>query len=304
MKKSIIALAVVASMAAQADETTLWGSLRLAYTYDDNGNASSTSDVGDYGSRFGIKGSDDLGNGLSAFYYFEQRMGDSENAKYAYAGLTGGFGTISVGDQLLPRDNISGNSDPTNNTEALGSYRFAMTSTDAGLAYITPDMSGFKFYAAVAADADDATNNHIDAYDLLAEYDANGIYAALGYQSTNVNGGDESANWGLGLGYENDMFNVGLLVEYADVDNQEANPLFARLGGTYNVTPSDSIYGSVAMYDSDVDGADEIWGASVGYQHNFSKRTRVWAEYGYTGETSDNADDDTNVFGLGLRTDF
>ncbi len=55
----------------------------------------------DGGSRWGIKGSSEISEGLSAVYRFEHKI-STENAgqpggRLAYAGLSGGFGTVSLG---------------------------------------------------------------------------------------------------------------------------------------------------------------------------------------------------------------
>lgn len=330
MKKSIIALAVTASTfagVAQAD-TTLFGSIRMAYTYSDNGTADATSHAGNYGSRFGIKGDNDLGNGLTAVYRYENRI--NEERRYGgtvsngssltgglgtddlYLGLAGNFGAVLVGTMPTLRDSdelgigfgLSNNSDPSNLLEA-GYGRNALLNASNAIAYVSPDMSGFRAGVAVIADATDTTNDHVDAYDLMARYSANGIYAGIGYQSTNMDVGNDWSNLGLGLGYEMDgVFNVGFLFEQEDTEGSSLNPRFFRLGGTYFISDTDSVYASVSMYDSDVSGADEVFAGLLGYQHNFSSRTRVWAEYGYQGETSNNANDDVNKFAVGLRTDF
>ncbi len=324
MKKSIIALAVAAGSfagIAQADGTTLYGSVRMAYEYDSKGAVSdgkekSTSKFGDNGSRFGIKGSDDLGNGLEAFYKYENRVGGGDAKTHKlYAGLKGAFGTVSLGMQNTPRDDLSNYSDPTNQFET--DYgRNALTRTDNSAAYITPDMGGFSFQAAVVADGAGNQNRHVDAYDVLAKYEANGFYAGLGYQSTtpkdDTTAAERVSSLGLGLGYGNDQFEIGLLAEKDKHKDAELDPVFVRLGGLYNVTPMDAVYASISYHDSDVDDTKKTKGATVGYQHKFSKRTRVWAEYGYRSKgthvdgpnsvvTNDKA---SNKFGLGLRTDF
>ncbi len=335
MKKSIIALAVAAgSLAgvAQADGTTLYGSVRMAYTYAgsdkvDGVESKSSSMFANNGSRFGIKGSDDLGNGLTAFYNYENRIqtGGGLNTNKLYLGLKGDFGTVSFGKQNTPRDNLSNFSDPSHVFEA-GYGRNAMTDSDNSAAYISPDMSGFSFAAAVVsngyAPGVQNYNRHVDAYDLLAQYDANGFYAGLGYQAANIDKktyGTKAkwSNLGLGLGYGNDTFEVGFLAEQEKAKNSSGaktiKPLFVRLGGTYNLTPSDAVYASVSHYDSDVDGAKKVKGAMIGFKHQFSKRTKVWAEYGYRskglvvdvlGATGTNYEKSNSKFGVGLQTDF
>jgi len=55
----------------------------------------------DLGSRWGIKGSSEISDGLSAVYRFEHKISTANagqpGGRLAYAGLSGGFGTVSLG---------------------------------------------------------------------------------------------------------------------------------------------------------------------------------------------------------------
>ncbi len=335
MKKSIIALAVLAGSfagVAQADGTTLYGSVRMAYTYDSKGDGDhATSQFANSGSRFGIKGTDDFGNGTSAFYKYENRIGGNLSTNKLMVGVTGGFGTVSLGLQPTVRDSLDGESDPTNQF-GPGSQRSAITSANNAAAYISPNMGGFTIAAAVVADGvaydEDGNavegglgkfkptgpiakgtsipttlNRHVDAYDLLVKYAANGFYAGLGYQAANLSGyGALAKNLGVSAGYANDQFTAGLLVEQ-EMRKGKVDPLFVRLGGSYNVSDADKVYASVSHYDPDYKGAKSQLEAALGYEHKFSKQTKVWAEYGYKNKYA-NGGEASNKIGLGLRTDF
>ena len=99
MKKlmAILVFAGVLSVpSAVFAEASWYGSLRA-------GLKSSDSKVSQFdgGSRWGIKGSHEAGEGLSAVYRFEHKM-STENAsqpggRLAYVGLSGGFGTVTAG---------------------------------------------------------------------------------------------------------------------------------------------------------------------------------------------------------------
>ncbi len=305
MKKSIVALAVLASMAAQAHNTTLYGSIRMAYDYDD---ASESSIFTNAGSRFGIRGEDDLGNGLTSFYQYENRVRGNLDTEYLYLGLKGGFGSLSFGLQDLPTDMLDDESDPFNRLGAGlqagdGSlYDEALpvlgTSSNNSMVYMSPDMSGFQVGVGLVADGASG-EDHIDGFDIAAKYAANGLYAGVGYNYSEIS---ETAAITVAAGYANDMFAVGLAAEVYDVDGVDNDPVWVRLGGTYNMTEADSIYASGSVFDYDVSGADSSYQVGLGYQHKFSPRTRAWAEYTYT--DLDNGAGDVNAISLGLRTDF
>ena len=78
-------------------EATWYGSLR-------GGLQSSSGSDGEFfdgGSRWGIKGSAEVGEGLNAVYRFEHKIstkdGGQPGGRLAYAGLSGGFGSITLG---------------------------------------------------------------------------------------------------------------------------------------------------------------------------------------------------------------
>ncbi|MGY0398798.1 MAG: porin [Ostreibacterium sp.] len=322
MKKSIIALAIATTSfagIAQADGTTLYGSVRMSYTWAKShdvtgGKSISSSEIANQGSRLGLKGSDNLGNGLMAYYKYENRIsateddGSSFTTRYLYVGVKGGFGSVELGSINLPRDSITNYSDPFNTytpDDQLGRTRSSNT-----IKYITPDMGGFSGQAAVVMNGQTDgskynAKNNVDAYDVALAYAANGIYAGLGYQSHSVaQQKDELKSIALGLGYGNDSFEVGLLVEQGD-NGSNSKPIWGRLSGLYNITSMDAVYAGVGALDEDVKGIDKKYEYAVGYQHKFSKRTRVWGEYTYrdtvdigTGKQHDQA------VVLGLRTDF
>ena len=100
MKKLLVTLALAGTLSVPSvvfSEATWYGSLR-------GGLQSGGGADGQYfdgGSRWGIKGSAEVSDGLTAVYRFEHKISTSDGGqpggRLAYAGLSGGFGTISVG---------------------------------------------------------------------------------------------------------------------------------------------------------------------------------------------------------------
>ena len=76
-------------------EASWYGSLRSGIK------ASATTGVSDGGSRWGIKGSSEVSEGLTAVYRFEHKMSTANasqpGGRLAYVGLTGGFGILTIG---------------------------------------------------------------------------------------------------------------------------------------------------------------------------------------------------------------
>ena len=64
-----------------------------------------------FGSRWGIKGSSEVSEGLTAVYKFETRVGQgdaSQDTNQLYTGLSGGFGSLTLGKQSGAAYNHSG----------------------------------------------------------------------------------------------------------------------------------------------------------------------------------------------------
>ncbi len=130
MKKSIFAVAVasVLTLGAAQAETVLYGSIRYDYESKKNEHAynildkdkkfvgvgftgTRLSNLSDAGSRIGIKGSEDLGNGNAVIFNLEygfdgmtndEKDGSKFTTRKAVLGLTGDWGTFAAGRQDNP----------------------------------------------------------------------------------------------------------------------------------------------------------------------------------------------------------
>ena len=132
MKKSLVAAAVSAAVmvpvGAQA-EMTVYGRINNALVLEDEGGTTgSTADIGGVGSRFGVKASSDLGNGLTAHGRYEfgtntdDGAGGITSTRIATAGVSGGFGRVDVGNQWSAFYNSVGvDLDPTWTVGPVGS---------------------------------------------------------------------------------------------------------------------------------------------------------------------------------------
>ncbi|SDC58880.1 porin [Paraburkholderia lycopersici] len=91
---------------------TLYGILDAGVTYVNNSGGAHLAEFSDgvsYGNRWGLKGVEDLGGGLSAVFVLESGFhlgtgqlgfGGAEFGRQAYVGLSNEWGTLSLGNQL------------------------------------------------------------------------------------------------------------------------------------------------------------------------------------------------------------
>ncbi|WP_018122490.1 porin [Wohlfahrtiimonas chitiniclastica] len=224
MKKSLVVVALASAMAftAASAETVLYGSIRLGAEVQKNhfglnkANGEVTKNkrglqMEDFGSRLGLKGSEDLGNGTKVIYQLEwgfngmngDANGEGFENRLAYIGLTGDWGTVALGRQNNPfteslnagtiADEFNGNytsalryataavfAKPTAGVaqqQKDGSFETAYfdgkmpTRVGNSIAYVSPSFSGFSFTVAGIAKAPDVKANEFGEYPTTA-YDA------------------------------------------------------------------------------------------------------------------------------------
>ena len=99
MRKLLVTLALAGTLGIPSvvfAEASWYGSLRAGV--DSSGGKISVIDVG---SRWGIKGSAEAGEGLAAVYRFEHKISTADasqpGGRLAYVGLSGGFGSVTAG---------------------------------------------------------------------------------------------------------------------------------------------------------------------------------------------------------------
>ncbi len=265
MKKTtaILASAIALVMAGSAiAETTVYGRARMALQIKDGAKGLINDS-----SRFGFKGSEDLGNGMSAIYKFELGY-NADNAAQAsgvstrigMVGLKGDFGTFAMGNMWSPTYNlVNGNLDAFNH---FGIAQLPTARVGDVLAYANKFGDVTLQAALVSTDGTDDLN---DGYDIAVSFPAGPVKIGLGItDNTNDSGMSLSAV------YAGDGFSVGL--DYQDLEDLGKDKLTALLG-TMNVGAK----GKLLLRWESLDNAD-ITGTTVGYFHNLSKRTQAYIE--------------------------
>ena len=211
MKKNIIALAITAAVAAPIANAapTVYGIANFAVQQNGQGNNANGADTGmtvdSIASRMGIKGSEDLGAGLTAVYKFEFGVNPDAgtiSARNQYVGLAGGFGTVLMGRHDTPVK-MSQPSDLFND----GSLdNRAMTSIGFGnskggedrvpnvAAYVSPSFGGVTLVGALVPNEtlnDKSALTNI--YSVAAMYGSKkkGLYLAAAINAADEDSGDQ-----------------------------------------------------------------------------------------------------------------
>ncbi len=266
MNKKLLALAVAAALApaaamADSGNVTIYGLMDASYDIVDNGNTATatgirTNKISSNNSRIGFKGTEDLGNGLSAVWQLETTVvndGGSQGPSAAttlgsrntFVGLSSKTaGTLGFGRNDTPyktstraydyfTDGLADNRNLMGKGVG-GANTFDQRPTDT-VFYVSPDMSGFKAAAAYVAGAETAANSGQqkgDAWSLSGNYANGPLTAALAYQrnkfgdsgtgtsgtTTLANVGKTEKAWRLGVGYNFGALDVNAIYEKTSDD--------------------------------------------------------------------------------------
>lgn len=331
MKKTLIALAVLGSVAgvAQAQSAvTIYGKVDLGITKltgDASESAKATQMQANHASRIGFKGTEDLGGGLSAIFQIENRFnadngtqaGSSLFSGPAFVGLSGGFGTVKMGRNWSTIDSVSTAAiDPFEGDGIGGMNVVTRARINNSITYYTPAMSGFGVQAqyilgekpagAVAARTDN------DGYAIGVNYNNGPIYLGAGY---GVEENTDKANiWAVSGSYAFGPAKIAL-----GYDQRENKDVFGEPKTKNAVVAATYEIGSgliKAAYNQTKDGVDntaitgfggsyeKIQKLSIGYQHNLSKRTSLYADIARTKVTNPGVSDTANGVGLGVTHNF
>lgn len=245
MNKKLIALAIAAAIApaaamADSGNVSVYGIMDASIDITDNGNSATaqgirTTKVSSNQSRLGFKGTEDLGNGLSAVWQIETAINadgttaSNLNSRNTFVGLS----SKTAGTAILGRHDtpyklatrsldyfVDGLADNRNLMGQGAAASFDGRPSDV-VAYISPTVSGMHAAVAYVAGAEGVTtsgNKKGNAWSMMGMYDNGPLMASLAYERHNIGtpgtgtlGGatalsidaDESEKaWKLGVGYK------------------------------------------------------------------------------------------------------
>lgn len=334
----MIALAVAGVVAAPAAfaETKISGSISvMANSYDKNGAATSdTTHIEDGNTFINIKGSEDLGGGMSAFYSMDFGVDvsghsgtDDINGQNMIVGLGGSFGKVIAGSFDNPTKVMAGGYELFGNQpgdrRALLNVGYTDARSDNVVAYLTPDFNGFS--GAIAhfnpnVSETDAAGD--DSTVVLKLQYANGPLSAGVAHYESEQGADDEKALRVAFGYK--MGDTKLNALWQDVDNvagdATADSKGYLLGVAHTMGPI-TLKAQYTSFDSATANSDASMTA-VGVDYALSKGTKVFAHYakidnqsaatktirGWTGadaaENAVTAGNDPSVFGVGIRHNF
>ncbi|HVZ44282.1 MAG TPA: porin [Ramlibacter sp.] len=321
MKKSLIALAVLAAAgsASAQSSVTLFGIVDATLMWG-HGSVSNKHQLGNSGynsSRLGFRGTEDLGGGMSASFWLEASVNNdngtgagtntnnqaSGNALAGLAGgqgltfnrrstvsLAGGWGELRLGRDYTPQfwnitvfDPFGTNGVGT--TQVLNSIITGVTAVRSsnGVGYFLPaNLGGFygqlQYYMGEnnsnVANKDDGNGYGVRLGFASGPFNVAAAFSHTDYSTGNVSQNNVGGQWDFGV--------AKLMGEYEWDKAGATKGRGGLIGGLIPVGPGE-IRLAISRYKTDVpvgtDPRTNKW--ALGYVHNMSKRTALYATYAH-----------------------
>ncbi|NOU01258.1 MAG: porin [Gallionella sp.] len=332
MQKKIIALAIasalVAPVAAMADtggNVGLYGQVNLSAERINDGattNSKSTSELVNNASRLGVAGNEDIGGGLTAMFQAEGSVDQASGSntftfdRNTFLGLkSADFGTALAGRydsayKISTRSLDLFADDTAADNRGLAGVTLMGNGHDArrqnSINYMSPSMGGFSVAGAVAKQQTAAEGSTVS---LAGMYGMEGMYATLAYDKTKAIAGASGKAFKLGGSYAIDAFKINAVVEKT-TDTTTAGDTKGTnlyLGGKYSLSSTDAVkLAFTKRGDAKLNGGAATNNAkqvTVGYDHEMSKRTSVYALYNKVTQAATNAADPSTV-AVGMKHAF
>lgn len=349
MKKSIVTLAIAASLAAPAvafADATVYGNIHLSINAADNdiAGANNNLQMTSNTSAIGVKGSEDLGDGMKAIYKAEFQIdlvgkattnpdGTAANTgtgalvgRDQFIGLKGGMGTIKFGTMSSNYKQTGGKVDPMYRTPlegrgflgtqssqlhgGRGVNRGRQTNT---VQYSSPKFGGIQLVANTTVSGSEEeslgvgvrwSNKNILAY--IDWIDSEIAPSGAPNPSATTNKDDAIK---IGGKYSTKAFS--LAAQYEDAEDRTASAHNAKdgytyifLSGTYNITKADTVALTYGDVSVDTKTATRDDYTGVAVMYNHKLSKLTNLYAGYGAKSSDINNADESMFTVGMRKKF
>lgn len=247
-----VALLASACAVNAQNTATLYGIADASVRYVDGLNAANAAAAGsdmtlssgvDNTSRFGLRGSEDLGGGMAAVFNLESGInidtGAQANAtkffdRASYVGLKASWGTVTMGRQTTVLADALGPVDP------LG-LRFAAFNPNIGVAALSAHGLGIEYGPSGATTGAYRLDNAIKYAGSFGALTVRAMHA-FGEQSGNSSALSSS---GLGMSYQTDSITASLgYTDFKSAANLQLDGYFAGISGKLGQNKLSLTYGS------------------------------------------------------------
>jgi predicted porin len=334
MKKSLIALALIGAFSSAAvaqSNVTLYGIVDVAIMWEDlptqTGSGTTTRITQESktainsghqsGSRWGLRGTEALGGGLNAIFALESGFsadtgmsgqGSRLFGRQAYAGLSGGLGTVVLG-RLAAFSSGTGDFDLIGRVDpfstgfgiaSAGSTFISMNAlrVDNAIAYVSPTFAGFRggigYSTNISGSETAPSSSNVRATFMGANWSAGPFFAAITYDVVN-NVGSRPDQKHLQIGGTFDLAMFRLHAAWASQSDIGTLPATGIGTGSFQPLPT-----GLTGYDSDAYLLGVTWTVTPAFKVFGSYQTAAAdSNVIRVGNTSVNFEPDYNVWALG-----
>lgn len=331
MNKKLIAVAVASTLVAPAvyADITPYGRINNAIDFKDSDNTTgSTVDVSSVASRFGFKGSADIGNGLTAIGRYEfatvtdKEQPNPADLRLGYVGVSGGFGSVTIGNQWSAYFNHFGTL--ASPTYSLG---YLLYSDFAGGPFRTSNTIKYSnSFGPVSMDFDVRLNDSEEGNDVAEKLNGNGYGLGLTFAATEaislalsldseenpdvtdeetgaVTFGEDTDRVGIAGKMDFGIVNATLAWQTWEQGTDEIDHLQLYVGGAVGEKSSWLVGFGTAEKNSGGSAATEPDSAFLGFYHNMGGGLRLYVEATSVDFDEGDSGDFTQTL-LGMRFDF
>lgn len=305
----VLTVLLLAAGGAAAADVDVYGKANISVQNTDEAGVSEV-ELKSNASRFGVKGNEDLGDGLKVIYQFEwgvnpDSSGDNISARNQFVGLAGSFGTLKVGRNDTALKTAQGDFDLFNDLSGdIGSILNGENRVANYVGYTTPQFAdAFSVTVNLVPGEDAAAGNDgiADGTSISLNYETDAVYAALA-RDADIDGAGVDTTRAVG-GYKFGAAQVNVLYQQTDagaLDGDGYGASFAyRFGSnTFKLQYVDADIYQVGV-DSDVVLENQ---ASVGLDHKLGDRTKLFGFF-TTGDVAATGESN-EYFGLGIEHKF
>lgn len=313
---AVLSCACVTPAFAQST-VTLYGVLDNGFVYQSSSGSNSAVRAvpgGLFATRYGFKGSEDIGGGLHVNFQLEQAFSGQTGAatnpaeafnRLAFVGLSGGFGEVRFGLQNSPQyDVLQAAMDPSwvkSIASPMNNFNGLIIRANNGISYYTPTYYGLnaKFMVALR-DSSNGSGNGIGFYNVVLQYINGPLNVAAGYERGDEPsvgaGGSYTLTGGAsaGPGAVMNVFNVG--ASYAiganriwlafHTENLTHTPKYLQhdvyqISDSYQLSPF-ALLSLMYGYARDRTGAgDNAQQLGLLFEYSLSKSTELYTAAGF-----------------------